>query len=300
MKRFITKKTIRVPRYKILYAFVFMIIILVIFINLGVNIFYKIFNKEKILKSIVLNSYGNIFYVKDNKNNLLYKNIFGFPFNNDTKVNSTVDNEPLIYLYNTFQTDKYVNTYYSTYSINPVVTQASLILQENLKKLNINSIVETESVAKTLKENNIDYTLSYKGSRILMEKAKNNNKSLEYFLDIDLSEDKRDVTTYESDKGDYAKVLFIVGTDYDSFEENKRFASILNEKLESINKNISRGVSLRGGTGFHGVYNQDFSTNALRIFIGGKENTIDEVNRTLKIFAKVLADYIMEEADEKK
>lgn len=300
MKRFITKKTIRVPRYKILYAFVFMIIVLVIFINLGVNIFYKIFNKEKILKSIVLNSYGNIFYVKDNKNNLLYKNIYGFPFNNDTKVNSTIDNEPLIYLYNTFQTDKYVNTYYSTYSINPMVTQASLILQENLKKLNINSIVETESVAKTLKENNIDYTLSYKGSRILMEKAKNNNKSLEYFLDIDLSEDKRDVTTYESDKGDFAKVLFIVGTDYDSFEENKRFASILNEKLESINKNISRGVSLRGGTGFHGVYNQDFSTNALRIFIGGKENTIDEVNRTLKIFAKVLADYIMEEADEKK
>lgn len=278
-----------------------MIIILIIFINLGINIFWTFFNKEKIVKSIVDNSYGNIFYVNDNKeNNLLYKNIYGFPFNNDTKVNSNIDNEPLIYLYNTFQTDKYVNTYYSSYSINPVITQASLILQENLKKLNINSIVETESVAKILKENNIDYTLSYKGSRILMEKAKNNNKSLEYFLDIDLSEDKRNVTTYESDKGDFAKVLFIVGTDYDSFEENKRFASILNEKLESINKNISRGVSLRGGTGFHGVYNQDFSTNALRIFIGGKENTIDEVNRTLKIFAKVLADYIMEEADEKK
>lgn len=295
MKRFITRKKIKVPRYKILYFLTFLIITFMIIINVGVNIFLNSIDKDKLSNSIYSNSFGNIF--KSN-NNLFYENVFGLPFN-DTKVNGEAL-EPIIYLYNTFQTDKYVNPYYSSYSINPVVTQGNLILQEYLKKLNINSLVEKESVAKTLKDNNIEYTLSYKGSRILMEKAKNNNQSLEYFFDIGISEDKRDATTYVSDKGNFAKILFIVGTDYEAYEENKRFASILNDKLVSINKNISRGISMRGGNGYHGVYNQDFSTKALRIFIGGKENTIDEVNRSLKIFASILADYIKEEAYEKK
>lgn len=270
-----------------------------IIINMGVNIFLKSFNNDKLVSSIYNNAFGNVFYFKNNKdnNNLFYKNIYGFDFSKTVNSEAT---EPIIYLYNTFQTDKYVNPYYSSYSINPVVSQANMILQEYLKDLNISSIVEKESVAKTLKENNIEYTLSYKGSRILMEKAKNNNQSLEYFFDIGLSEDKREVTTYESDKGSFAKILFIVGTDYESFEDNKRLASILNEKLVSINKNITRGISMRGGTGYHGVYNQDFSPNTLRIFIGGKENTIDEVNRTLKIFANIFADYIKETSDEKK
>ena len=57
---------------------------------------------------------------------------------------------------------------------------------------------------------------------------------------------------------------------------------------------------MRGGNGFHGVYNQDFSSKALRIFIGGKENTIDEVNRTLEVLAQVLEEYIWEDNNEKK
>lgn len=302
MKRFITKKKIKVPRYKILYIITFFIIVLMIVINMGVNICLKSLNKEKIINMVESNAFGNIFDLnnKDNDNNMFYKNIYGFSFFKDSKVNGEINTEPIIYLYNTFQTEKYVNPYYSSYSINPVITQANLILQEYLKNLNINSLVEKESVAKTLKDNNIDYTLSYKGSRILLEKAKNNNPSLEYFLDIDLSDDKRDTTTYVSNNDSYAKILFIVGTDYESYEENKRFASILNEKLEKINKNVSRGISMRGGDGYHGVYNQDFSSKALRVFIGGRENTIEEVSKSLKILAKAIALYIEENNNEKK
>lgn len=301
MKRFITRKTIKVPRYKLLCFYIILIIVIMVFIKLTLNMFLKSLDQEKLTNSIINNSYGSIFEASNNsKENRFYNNIFGFPFSNEFKVSNTIDTEPVIYLYNTFQTDKYVNPYYSSYSINPVVTQGNLILQEYLKKLNINSLVEKESVAKTLKDNNIDYSLSYKGSRILMEKAKNNNQTLEYFFDIGLSEDKRDVTTYMGEKENFAKILFIVGTDYDTYEENKRFATILNDKLININKNITRGISMRGGNGFHGVYNQDFSSKALRIFIGGKENTIDEVNRSLKLLANVIALYIEEEKNEKK
>jgi len=307
MKRFITKKTIKVERYKLLYLFTFIFIIVLIIINMGLNIFLKYSDSEELVINLSNNAYGNIFNDKKykNKNNKFYQNIYGFPFKDEKPVNNNINlesfmSDPIIYIYNTFQTSKYVNPYYSSYSINPVITQASLILQEYLKNLEINAIVETASVAKVLKENNTSYTNTYKGSRILMEKAKNNNPSLKYFLDIDLSADKKDITTYNSDNVSYAKILFIVGTDYDSYGENQKFAISLNEKLEVINKNLSRGISLRGGAGYHGVYNQDFSNRTLRILIGGKENTIDEVNRSLKILAKVIADYIMEENYEKK
>lgn len=300
MKRFITKRKIKVPRYKLLYGITFSIICLMIIIKLGINIIFNKINKDNLGNILANNSFGNIFYESSDKDNFLIKNVFGFPFNTGKMVSKESNDLPLVYIYNTFQTDKYVNNYYSSYSINPVVTQANLILEEYLKDRKINAVVEKSSVVKTLKEEGIDYSLSYKGSRILMEKAKNNNPSLSYFLDIGLSEDKKEVTTYESEENNWAKILFIVGTDNPNYIENEKFARLLNQKLEHINKNISRGISLRGGEGFHGIYNQDFSPNTLRIFIGGKENTIDEVNRTLEVLAQVLEEYIWEDNNEKK
>ena len=61
--------------------------------------------------------------------------------------------------------------------------------------------------------------------------------------------------------------------------------------LETINLLLSRGISLRGGVGYQGVYNQDFSSKGLLIQVGGINNTIDEVNRTMKILAQVIAIY---------
>ena len=44
--------------------------------------------------------------------------------------------------------------------------------------------------------------------------------------------------------------------------------------------------------GYQGIYNQDFSDKVMLIQVGGKENTIDEVNRTLEILAEVLSEYM--------
>lgn len=289
MKRFVTKKVVKMPRYKFIYIFSFIIIMFIILINIGIKVFLKKVDQTKILTALVDNSFSTLFA---SKSNLFYQNIFGFPLKEDSiNLEAFKTEEPIIYLYNTFQTEKYLNNYYSSYSINPVITQVNLILAEYLKEYNLKSIVETESVAKVLKENNIDYSASYRGSRILMEKAKNNNPSLKYFLDIDLCDDNKEITTYSSNKN-YAKVLFVVGTDNNNYLENQKFAKGLNEKLEHLNKDLSRGISLRGKTGYHGIYNQDFSPFTLRMLIGGKENTIDEVNNTLKILAQVIADYV--------
>ncbi|MDE5539496.1 MAG: stage II sporulation protein P, partial [Bacilli bacterium] len=207
--------------------------------------------------------------------------------------------EPIVYLYNTFQTDKYTNNYYSSYSINPVVTESSFILKEYLKRHKINSIVETTSVAKTLKENNLSYNNSYKGSRILLEKAAKNNKSLKYFLDIQIDNAGNDTKVTIANK-DYATILFVVGSDFENYEANLKFANDLNDILKSINPNLKSSVSIRGGANYHGIYNEDFSSKALVIHIGGKSNTIDEVTRSINILAETLALYIKEDTSHEK
>ncbi len=313
MKRFISRKRIKVPRYKLLYLKTIFMIVLIISLNLIITLGINNNNKDFILNILVNNSFGSIIpsFKKSYYSNLFWKNIYGFKIKEDKRVTNTNDNikdividskklsNPIIYIYNTFQTSKYKSTNYHSYNINSLVTQASKILEEYLKEKGISSLVETSSVAKVLKDNNLAYTYSYRGSRILMDVAKKQNNSLEYFLDIQISNNKYEATTAKINDVSYAKILFVVGTENNNYAENQKFANKLNEILISKNKELSRGVSLRGGTGYHGVYNEDFSPNTLLIEVGGIENTMEEVNRTLKILAEVLNNY-MEDKNEKK
>lgn len=290
MRYFITRKKVKVPRYYLLLGFLGLTIILIILLNIITN---KI--KDTRFHTVLLNnSLGNI-TENNEKSYPLFHNIFGFSIKPSSSVSNTNNNienliigkEPIIYLYNTFQTDKYQNNYYSSYSINPVVTQGNFIFQEYLKKEGINSIVETKSVAKVLKENNIPYTLSYRGSRILLENVYENNKSLKYFFDIQIASEKKEITTVDINNESYAKVLFVVGCANANCEKNQMLANRLNDKLKKY-ADLSRGVSLRCGAGYHGFYNQDFNENVLLLEIGGTENTIAEVNRTMAILAKIM------------
>lgn len=311
MKQFIAKRKIRVPRYKLYYFVGVGCVIIILLLNLVVPFFFKHINQEGFLSVLVGNSFGNI--TEDSfhnwSNHYLFYNSFGIPYSCDETVIQDHDsledivleeNIIQVYLYNTFQTDQYKNTHFSSYSINSYVTQASLILKEYLEDYHIGSIVEEESVVKTSKENNIPYSNSYAASKILMENASSKTTSLKYFFDLQVSDYEREATTTLIDDVSYAKILFVVGTDNSNYEENQNFAIQLNDILNTIEPSLSRGVSLRGGTGYQGVYNQDFSKYTLLIQVGGIHNTIDEVNRSLKVLANVIANFILEEENEEK
>ena len=306
MRQFVSRKKIKVPRYK-LYYFVFAFSIFLIFgLNVVVHLFLKNTNQTEFLNVLVGNSFGNIGEYRYSlwNENAFYYNVFGF----DIESSETVMNEghsiqevvasnlkEVVYLYNTFQTDQYKSNYFNRYSIQSFVTQASFILQEYLKDYGIGSFVEEESIAQVLQDENIPYSNSYAASKILLQKRVEEIPSLEYYFDLQVSDYERDATTVEIDGVSFAKILFVVGTDYGSYEENQALAIRLNEILEEKEARLSRGVSLRGGTGYQGVYNQDFSSNALLIQVGGVANTIDEVNRSLKVLADVLSTYIKED-----
>ena len=147
--------------------------------------------------------------------------------------------------------------------------------------------VELNSIKKILDDNNWIYKDSYKASRLLLEK----NNNYEYYIDIHRDSSSYDKTTLNSDKV-YAKIMFIVGLENESYEYNLKLSNELSDMLNKKVDGISRGVLKKEGLGVNGVYNQDFSHNLLVVEIGGVDNNILEVSNSIKVFADVLSEYI--------
>ena len=77
-----------------------------------------------------------------------------------------------------------------------------------------------------------------------------------------------------------------------------QLAEKLKEKIKTYNDDLFRGIMKKSGAGVNGVYNQDFSPNTMLIEVGGQYNNISEVNNTLKVLAKILAEFIKEDMNE--
>ena len=199
---------------------------------------------------------------------------------------------PLVYIFNTHQTEGYNSNFLETFNINNTVFLGSHILGEYLNDLGIGVIVEENSVVDVLNTNGWKYGRSYKASRILMEEAYKNNPSLKFFIDLHRDSASYDRTVTEIDGKKYARVLFVVGLEHDNYQENLNLANYLNDEVKKFNGNLSRGVLQKKGSGVNGIYNQDFNRNTILIEVGGQYNYIEEVNNTLKVIANIIYDYI--------
>lgn len=208
---------------------------------------------------------------------------------------NTNQRSPTVYIYNTHQTESYLYDKVNNYNLDYNVMFASYILKEYLNDYNILSFVESASIKNVLNENNLIYKDSYKASRILLEESIENYPTLKYFIDLHRDSSVYEKTTCVIDNKSYAKILFVLGLENKNYLENEKMINSLNERLIKVNSCLSRGITKKSGVGVDGVYNQDFNSNAILIELGGQYNTITEVNNTLKIFAKVLAEYIWEE-----
>ena len=204
------------------------------------------------------------------------------------------DNSPLIYLYNTHQSEEYKPSTYAEFSINPTVIMNNYILEDIFNKNGYKTIVEENSISDILNNNNWNYSNSYKASRILLEKSIITYPTLKYFIDIHRDSLPRDKTTITIDDKEYAKVLFIVGLENNNYQSNLELTEKINNKLNELYPNLSKGIYKKSGPGVNGVYNQDFSSNTILIEIGGYENTTNEVLNTSIAFSKAFMEVINE------
>ena len=218
------------------------------------------------------------------------------PVNSEIEEEVITNDEPLVYIYNSHQTESYVSDFSDTFNINNTVYLGSYILKEYLSDLGINALVEDNSIVDVLNTNGWKYNSSYKASRILLEQAKKDNPSLMFFIDLHRDAGSYERTTTEIDGVKYAKMMFVVGLKHENYQPNLDLANALNEKIKAINPSLTRGVLQKDNAGANGIYNQDFDPNTILIEVGGQYNYIEEVNNSLKVFARVLYDYLKGES----
>ena len=320
MKRFKARKKRK------FYLLKFCLIIGLIYISFSYS-FKFLYNKkikDKISNKVIIN-----YLLKTSSNNLIETNknndLFNINFNSSslllkTSMNNLIDDsaivfednydeetivtkyfedpnkynvkKPIIYLYNSHQLEEYSNSNVNMYDASPNVLMASYILKEKLNDLNIPTIVEETNISELLAINNWQYSYSYKASRLLIEDALNKNDTIKYIIDIHRDSIPKNSTTLTIDNKSYAKILFVVGTEHENYESNVEIAQKISDIVNTKQPNLSKGILKKGGNGNNGIYNQDLSSNALLIEVGGPENTIDEVTNTLTVIANSLYDLI--------
>ena len=262
--------------------------------------YYKKYEDKNIIKKI--NNY--LYNVNLNEPVTLLENMFNYESTSEyypevletiTKhindpTNDVIDN-PIVYIYNSHQLENYDSSNYEPYNITPNVMMASYLLKEKLNNYNIPTIVEEGNINEFIKINNWDYNYSYIASRYFIEEAKRKYPSIKYFIDIHRDSVTKEYSTAIINDMSYAKVLFVVGLDHDNYKGNLDFANNVNNKL--IN-GISKGIIKKSGPNVNGIYNQDISSNALLIEVGGYQNKIDEVYNTIDVLANTLKEVINE------
>ena len=200
--------------------------------------------------------------------------------------------KPIIYLYNTHQTEEYETTTVLDYSIKPTVMISNYILEEIFNENDLGVYVEETSIKEILNNNNWNYSYSYLASRKLLEQRKNEIPSLKYFIDLHRDSLTKDKTTVIINNKQYAKLLFVIGQDHNNYLENLKFTEKINNKLNEKYPTLSKGIYQKGGVGVNGIYNQDFSNYTILLEVGGYQNTPVEVLNSLIAFSECIMEVI--------
>lgn len=235
-----------------------------------------------------------IFPTKQDAVKTLLKNTYQGKMVESTKkiIKEKENQDPLIYIYNTHQTEEYTPSTFIEYSVMPTVQMNNYILEEKFEQNGYSTIVEEQNIKTVLNEHKWNYAGSYNASRIFLEQAKKNYPTLKYFIDVHRDSLKKEATTIELNNKSYAKILFIVGLENPNYEQNLSFTEKINNQLNEKYPGLSKGIYKKEGTGVNGVYNQDFSPHTILVEMGGPENTVDEVLNTSLAFSDCFLEVI--------
>lgn len=314
-KRFVAKRTKKKYPFKIMIFFSMVLFFFFTTFHYLVKNIKENMTTEEIVDLLFHSGMGNndvLDFLKMNPTEFLFSNTMGIQLSKSETVFDEVDDsgpvyeyvedpspssntqDPIVYLYNTHQTEGYSKEGISEYDIVPTVLFANYYFREKLNDFGIPSIVETNNISEILRINQWTYSHSYEASRYLINEAKKQHSNIKYFIDIHRDAISYDSSTTENNGKKYAKVLFVIGKEHPNFEQNLNLATKLNEKLKLKVNTISRGVIGKSGKNVNGIYNQDISPGSLLIEVGGQYNNIAEVTNTIELLAQILKEYIEE------
>lgn len=308
-KRFKTRHTKNIFFKKILIFIIIVLLVMFLTFNrLYDFLMYKL-NENDVI-NILLNTEENEFkkIFSGNGINFLVSYTLGVDLNKSISVNkeevkeiNTVKietenyEEPIIYIYNTHQTEEYRSVNTNAYNITPTVLHASKIFQNKLSDVGIKSIVEENNIKEILNINGWSYKNSYKASKLLATDALSKNPSIKYVIDLHRDSIPESIGKITIDNKDYAKIMLVLGKGHVGYERNLEMATRINNYLKEFNESVTRGINIKNNSG---IYNQDLSPNAVLIEIGGPYNDINSVSNSLELLAGIYK-RIVDEDNEK-
>lgn len=290
-KRFVTKKNNNSIVKIIIFIGIIYVLLNFIISKIKGNV------DESLISKTILNIYSNKLNLNLNKINLRDPEIIlktALNYNKFIKLDTKEETQETfkendsefarIYIYNTHQTEEYDAGMLSDYNIDLTVYTASHILKSKLENYNIKVFVEDKNVKEYLDKYSYNYNQSYKITKEFLESSPEN---IDLYIDLHRDSANREVTAINIDGINYAKVMFVVGTNYKTYNLNLDLSTKLNNKFIEFNPNITRGIYTR-----HSVYNQDYSPNVILLELGGPYNTLEEIENTLTVFASVINSYL--------
>lgn len=312
-KRFVAKKKRRL-KLKFRYCIYLIFVCFICQITFNVLVDTKLTNSnEEFIKKLLVDSNHNILYEKSS-NSFIYKisrvisnidpsnpesilkKLFGekiedrksvFAYNN-MKTNYVVnDINPRVYIYNTHQGEQYSNKNLEDYNISSDIMTATELLQKKLTDLGISTIIEKGNILEFMQINNMNHNQSYDASVYYLKSAIEKYDSIELIIDLHRDAVNHNISTTTIDGKDYAKTMFVVGTNHNNYKENLDLANNMNNILKSKYPSLTRGIYTRGYT-----YNQDVSPKMVLIELGGNENNMLEVINTINILAETIKEQL--------
>ncbi|MEC2439624.1 stage II sporulation protein P, partial [Bacillus cereus] len=163
--------------------------------------------------------------------------------------------------------------------------------REQLEGEGIGATNDKSDVGQKLISRGLNSNSSYKMSREIVQQAMAGNKDLQYFFDLHRDSARKNVTTKTIGDKSYAKLAFVVGKGNKNYEKNLQLATALHEAINKKYPGVSRGVIQKGFQTGNGIYNQDLSGQAILIEVGGVDNTVEELNRSIDALAKAFGEY---------
>ncbi|MCS0824622.1 stage II sporulation protein P [Cytobacillus firmus] len=149
-----------------------------------------------------------------------------------------------------------------------------------------------KDMSQELYNSGLNANNAYQVSRRFVAEVVASSENLTYAIDIHRDSLRKEETTITINGKSFAKLYFVVGEDTKKYKTNFELANELHHALESSYPGVSRGVITKNKTQGNGVYNQDLPEKSILLEVGGVDNNIEELNRTIEIFAKIFSEYI--------
>jgi stage II sporulation protein P len=165
-------------------------------------------------------------------------------------------------------------------------------LKDALANNGIGANVNYQDAATVLNQKNWNTNQAYDASRPLVEDALKSGKPYHLFIDIHRDSSRGNLTTVQLNNQSYARISLVIGQGDPHYQQNEAVARQLNSALNAQYPGVSRGIFEKSTSEGNGVYNQDVSSHAILIEIGGVDNNETDLKNTTDALGKVISQYL--------